>query len=381
MGKVGTYSIRIMRSCVFIKVLLIGFAKIAYMPYINFYLENISDKDNEIHLLYWNRDLKNEIPLKYNIVLHEFRSNQRDETAKIRKIKNFVLYRNYAKRLIKNERYDLIIVLTTIPGILLYKTLIRNNIKYIFDYRDVTHENIGLYKKRLHKLAERSLVTFISSDAFRKYLPKIEKIYTTHNITNDMLQYRNIGYKAQARQKPIRIRYWGLIRHEKVNKAIIERIGNDDRFELHYHGREQETALNLKEYCKTNHINNVFFHGEYKPIEKYEFAKETDIIHNIYENDTSTRNAVGNKYYDGIFFGIPQLCMDGSFMAENATKADVGFACNPFDNDFAGKIFRYYNTIEFQEFQRNCEIETERIYNEFRASGEIIRRILTRGSV
>ena len=38
------------------KVLLLGFGKISYMPYMHFYLEHILD--NEVHLLYWDRDGK-----------------------------------------------------------------------------------------------------------------------------------------------------------------------------------------------------------------------------------------------------------------------------------------------------------------------------------
>ena len=39
------------------KILIMGFSKIKYMPYINFYLGNIDVAANDVHLLYWNRDL------------------------------------------------------------------------------------------------------------------------------------------------------------------------------------------------------------------------------------------------------------------------------------------------------------------------------------
>lgn len=54
------------------KILLIGFTKIAYMPYMNFYLKQFANEDNEIHLLYWNRDGKDEIPIPDYVKLHEF---------------------------------------------------------------------------------------------------------------------------------------------------------------------------------------------------------------------------------------------------------------------------------------------------------------------
>ena len=42
------------------KILIIGFGKIKFMPYMNFYLDNIDKNANEVHLLYWNRDLREE---------------------------------------------------------------------------------------------------------------------------------------------------------------------------------------------------------------------------------------------------------------------------------------------------------------------------------
>ena len=75
------------------KVLLLGFAKIKYMPYINFYLDNIDFAKNEVHVVYWNRDLKEEDTqhLK-NLHLHEFSFYQEDNQAKIRKINETMFF-------------------------------------------------------------------------------------------------------------------------------------------------------------------------------------------------------------------------------------------------------------------------------------------------
>lgn len=242
------------------KILLIGFTKIAYMPYMNFYLKQFANEDNEIHLLYWNRDGKDEIPIPDYVKLHEFNFFQEDEVAKIKKMTSFLKYREKAKKLLKNQIFDLVVVMHTLPGVLLYDVLVKYyHKKYILDYRDVTFESIGFYKKIIHKLVNRSVATFVSSDAFRVYLPLVDYIYTSHNILLESLNHRDVRCNELREIKPIRIRYWGFIRHESINKAIIKSLANDNRFELHYHGREQETAFNLKRYCGENEIGNVFF--------------------------------------------------------------------------------------------------------------------------
>ena len=52
----------------------------------NFYLDNIDTKENDVHLLYWNRDLKEEdTSFLKNVTLHEFRCYQEDDVSKFSK--------------------------------------------------------------------------------------------------------------------------------------------------------------------------------------------------------------------------------------------------------------------------------------------------------
>lgn len=358
------------------KILLIGFTKLAYMPYMNFYLEQVSRENNEVHLLYWNRDEKEEIPLPYDVKLHEYRFYQEDEVAKIKKTKSFLGYRKRAKQLMLRERFDLIIVMHTLPGVLLYDILKKYyDKKYILDYRDVTFESIRLYKGIIHKLVNYSIATFVSSDAFRVYLPEKDNIYTSHNVLLDSLKNRDIRRFKERCIKPIRIRYWGFIRHENINKAVIDRLANDNRFELHYHGREQETARNLKKHCKKYGIRNVFFHGEYRPEERYKFAKDTDLIHNLFDNDKVMKPAMSNKFYDGITFYIPQICNEGSFMGEQVVESQIGYKCNPYTPSFADEIYDYYNTIQWSIFEENCNKKIDKIISEYQNGIDMLANI------
>ncbi|MCL2546597.1 MAG: hypothetical protein FWE06_05305 [Oscillospiraceae bacterium] len=360
------------------KILIVGFTKIKYMPYMNFYLGNIDTSENDVHLLYWNRDLQDEsTDALQGITLHEFRHYQEDDVSKLAKFRSFAEYRKFALRLLKQETFDVVIVLHSLPGVLIGKILKRQyDGKYIFDYRDSTYEAFPPFKKAVGNLVKRSYATFVSSDAFRVFLPKSEKdkIYTSHNILVDSLAHREEKEAYGTPSDKIRIAYWGFIRHEEINREIIRKIAADSRFELYYYGREQQVALNLKQYVKDNGIGNVFFHGEYKPEERYQFVRKTDIIHNIYY-DNNTMLAMGNKYYDGVIFRIPQICMRGSFMAGKAAESGVGFACDPREEDFAERIFQYYTNINIQTFREKCDAETERVYAEFQAGSQIIKKI------
>lgn len=344
----------------------------------NFYLGNIDQAIHDVHLLYWNRDLKDEDTSKYgSITSHEFRHYQEDEVDKWKKLRSFYLFRKYALNIIDSYNFDFIIVLHSLPGLLLLDKLkSKFPQKYILDYRDSTYEYFYPFRRLVGTLIKYSKCSFTSSDAFRCYFPEIyrNKIFTSHNLLVDSLNYRD--YEKHKSNK-VRIAFWGQIRHEHVNKLLIDRLGNDPRFELHYYGREQNIALSLKAYLKESMADNVFFHGEYSPEDRYDFIKNTDIIHNIYL-DSNMLKAMGNKYYDGIIFRIPQVCMPGSFMGNCCEEREIGIAVNPQDTDFSDKIYRYYNSINRINFNKSCDSELSRVLCEYEKGCQVLEEIFAR---
>lgn len=361
------------------KILVMGFTKIKFMPYMNFYLDNINQEKNEVHILYWNRDLKEEDTMHVkNLFLHEFKCYQEDDVSKIYKVKSFFKYREYAKQILETIDFDFVFVLHSLPAILVADILIKKYAnKYILDYRDSTYENIKIFKMILGKIVENSKATFVSSDAFRDFLPKseIKKIFTSHNILLDSLNHREEKEIYGIPSEKIRIAFWGFIRQGELNRKIIDRISNDNRFELHYYGREQQVALSLKQYVMEQNINNVFFHGEYQPKDRYQFVKTTDLIHNIYF-DSNTMLAMGNKYYDGIIFRIPQLCMKNSFMGRSVSKNGIGFECDPDDENFVDNIFNYYLSINKNIFKQNVDKSFNKIIEEYYAGSSFIKSVV-----
>lgn len=346
------------------------------MPYLNLYLDNIDRKANEVSVIYWNRDLKDEDISKYNdLQLYEFKCYQEDEVPKLSKVMSFVKYRSFVSRILRQYNYDRVVVLHSLPGILLLDILIRKYSKrYILDYRDSTFERIGLFRKALGCLIKHSVITLTSSDAFRKYFPKKYngKVYTTHNILEDSLIHREY---ERTPSKRIRVAFWGQIRHEDINKAIIKDLANDERFELHYYGREQNIAKALKDYVRELDANNVFFHGEYTATDRYDFVKVTDIIHNIYY-DNNTMLAMGNKYYDGLIFRIPQVCMPGSFMGELCEKQRVGISLSPYEEGFADNLYDYVKGISRDEFVKNTDKALDSVLKEYESSVLAIKNVM-----
>lgn len=357
------------------KILLLGFAKIKYTPYANFYLDNIDRKKHSITFLYWNRDCLDE-PLPFDDISYcEFKCYQEDNVAKWKKLFNFLKFKFFAEKHIRENKYDFIVVLSTLPGVLLEGTLKKYSGRYIFDYRDVTYEKHAFFRKKVHRLIQSSAATFISSDGFREYLPKADNIFTTHNLLLDSLNHRDISQSEHIKSNKIRISFWGLIRPFNLNLALIKKMAGDVRFELHYYGREQDIALKLKDYVVSNNIENVFFHGEYAPQDRYEFVKYTDIINNLHSGAGSSL-LMANRYYDGALFRIPQICTKDSFMASCAERAGIGIGLDPESPDFVADLLEYYNNIEREKFILSCDKEAERFVGEYNKCAQIIHNII-----
>ena len=177
--------------------------------------------------------------------------------------------------------------------------------------------------------------------------------------------YNGIRSFESRERNVIRISYWGLIRHVTANKKLIDALGNDSRFELHYYGRMQQDGRDIQEYAQDKKYTNVFFHGQYMPEDRYDFAKRTDLIHNIYNHDNKvTMNAMGNKYYDGAIFHIPQICTEGSFMGELVEKNKIGLELNLDDSNIADKIWNYYDELDWKTFDQNCDKVMKEIIEE-----------------
>lgn len=349
------------------KVLLLGFGKIAYMPYMNFYLDTLQNmNDVEFELIYWDRDGKPDAQVPERISkAYKFEAHLEEQLPFKNKLKYFAQYRKFALRILKKTKYDRIIVLHTTPGLTLLDYLSRHyKGKYLLDFRDISYEYIPIYRRLVGRLSQNASCTFVSSNAFRKFLPSQNEIHIVHNYLEDSLKHIGLRNGSPRERNVIRISYWGLVRQVQINKVVMDALGNDQRFELHYYGRMQQDGREMEEYAHNRGYLNTYFHGAYMPADRYEFAAKTDLIHNIYDLGYTTGNAMGNKYYDGIIFGIPQICTQGSYMGQLVSEQEVGITIDLDDSSLADKLWNYYTSLDFLQFNHKCCDATDIVIKE-----------------
>lgn len=354
------------------KVLLLGFVRIAHMPYMYDYVRFLGGS-HELHLVSWNRNGRPDAPVPEGIAKSfVFGDHVEDADPIQRKLPHFARFRKFALDVIDSEGYDRIVVLHSTPGITILDRLKRNYCgRYILDYRDVSHENFGFYRKLILSLSRNAGLVLASSPAYFKYLENAGGVLLKHNL---LLSSRVQKSDGRPDGMPIRVRYWGMIRHERANMAMIDALGGDNRFELHYNGREEEVAGRLKAYAAERGFGNVFFHGAYYAEERASFAAETDIVHNVYENDFVTVGAMGNKYYDAVQYGIPQLCTEGSIMGDEVKAKGLGLTVDYEAEGLADSIYEYYRGLDRAVFDAACADELASVRVDNNAADAAIRR-------
>lgn len=360
------------------KAIVIVGSNLRLMPYAFFYIEALLKEKVQITVVYWDRDGLPDVELSPEIRVECFKAVMDDAIPKYRKVKNFVRFRLFVKKIILEDNYSFVIVLDTQFAVLISDILIQKFAgHFIYDMRDPSYENIRFYKRLVAKVVEASVATFISSDGYRCMLPKNEKIYTVNNIRMKDLEKRTIRNAKPKNHMPLRVSFWGVIRGVETNKALINELKNDERFELNYYGTITYSTRVLINYCAENCIHNVFFKGEYLPDQKYDFALNTDILHNVYENAYSSKNpCMGNKYYDGIIFKIPQICMGGGYMGKRVIEEKVGM-CVKLNGNVADDLLKYYETIEWTKFETACDTALEAVSKEQEVAIKELGRIIT----
>lgn len=363
------------------KAIIILGANLRLSPYAFFYIDALLSQKADITVVYWNRDGLPDVELDPQIKVKCFYAKIDNALPKTRKVKYFMHFRRFTGKLLRNQNYDLVVALDTQFAVLFSDILLKKYAgRFIYDMRDLSYEHIGIYQKRVAKIIAASSATFISSDGYRSVLPESDKIYTVHNICASDLKYANIAKSRANTSNPIRISFWGCIRDININKSLIDELKNDRRFQLNYYGTITAEAQQLIVYCKANNINNVSFMGSYLPSQKREFAEETDIIHNIYENAYSGKNpSMGNKYYDGIIFRIPQICLYGSYMGRCAMDEKIGI-CVEMDGHLADRVFRYYEMLGWKQFELQCNNALTKIISEQEVSNKALKRVIDHGN-
>jgi len=318
----------------------------------------IFDKNNiDYDIIYWNRHNINELVNCNNIYCY---NNQFDETIpKIKKIKGYLRFANFAKNILITNKYDRVIIFGTVLGVFLYPFLrYKYDKKYILDIRDYSYENIKAFYYIERCLIRNSLGTIISSEGFKNFLPPHDYILV-HNILDwDNFDKFNQAKKVKTK-KTINIIYLGFVRFIEQNKKLISKLANDDRFHITYIGKN---ADKLEEFIAENNISNVTLNSRLLPEETMKHYLKADVINNLYGNNKPELDyALSNKLYHAAQLRIPILVCPNTFMQELSCKYNFGIIMDLDKDHVADELYYEFNNINWKKLYKGCENFLEKV--------------------
>lgn len=338
-------------------IALVFCGDLRYCPYINRYIERLEKADVDYKVFFWNRS-RFDLNLSDHYIYYDQGSDL--SSGKVQKLLDFIRFKRWLIEQLKKNHCEKIIALSTLTGVFLGHFLYKKD--YIFDIRDYSYEHIAPFYWIEKKVIENSTFTAISSSGFKAFLPQHDYIIAHNFNRNDIVP------EAEFRKSEGKINFvWnGVVRYFEFQKAYLDAMKNDPRFNIVFHGDGPELDL-YKEYCQKNGFENATFTGSYNNAEKTSLLRNAHILNNCYGYTQGAGNklkyAVSNRFYDGLIFHIPQLVEPEGYKPEWANKAGIGVSFAP-DNVFADKLFHYYKSIDAEKFDKACARELQRVIEE-----------------
>lgn len=333
---------------------IFSFLSPRYAQFIYKYTNILDDKNIEYEVIYWNRE---GIDYKFNSNWIGYNKSINTFQPFYKKILGFLGFTSFMYKILKKKKYHKLIILTTQTAIPLFPLLCHKYAgKYVYDYRDITYENICFYKRMVNKLVNKSYFTSVSSNGFLDcFLNKMEDKYVlSHNSRNFTIDITN----KRSDSDKIRIVYWGMIRQLEFNYKICDLFANDNRIELIYHGAGFHKEL--QEYCEKKNYKNIKLTGAYKLEDINDFVINTDFVLNSYENDKQQKPAMTVKYYDGLKYGIPMIVTKDSYMGNIVEKKNLGIAID-WDKENIETIYDKIKKFDFKEYNKERKIICDEI--------------------
>jgi hypothetical protein len=352
------------------RICFVSLDNINRVPYLFKYIEEIS---GEYDIVYWNRNLSEENCGAANNFNFKFQMPTGTSLkSQLKKLIGYLKFRKFATKILEENDYSGVVLLTGNLSVLLGGVLLRKYRKrYIVDIRDYWMENFKLFYMLEKKMIYNSSQTVISSAAYKRFLPEYDYVlcHNSQMLNMDIIKsFRTKDKGLKDSKSPIVISCIGGVKNVEYDKKVLNFFANDNRFIIRYIGRGYG---GLKKYCIENKIKNVIIQDEFPMDQTLEFYKSTDIILNMYGNNTPKLDfALSNKLYFAAQLGMPILVCNSTYMAEISTNYGFGIAIDIKDNTDKDKIDNYYRNINWQDFYQKCD----RFINKFNTDNENFKK-------
>lgn len=172
--------------------------------------------------------------------------------------------------------------------------------------------------------------------AFREKAVIIENKLPSRMI----ITYPRPAYRMCLKENDrISIGFVGLLRYPRTFLPMLDFVAeNSSKFVLHVYG--DGPLRQIVEQCSAER-ENIHYHGPFSyPDDLEKIYKSIDVSWVVYDNtDLNVRLALPNKLYESIYFGVPLVVSNNTYLSEIVTQKQLGFVAKTEINGFIEKAF------------------------------------------
>lgn len=332
-------------------------------PFVRTYSEFLSKSNVEYDIISWNRDGRDKAEgIQYNY-------RQPLNSNRFLKLFGYLRFAQFAKKWINKNNYSKLIIFGPQIGLFIPCLLKKYTGSYIFDYRDLSIEQMSIFHSTFRKVLENSYANIISSPGFMRALPAGYDFLVCHNFNIDMVEATlnrsnggqwNIG-------TPIKILTIGGIRDYSSNSEVIRALANNPNYLIQFVGRGI-AADALKSYCEMNSVKNVEFKGFYHKEEEPNFIKSASFLNIYYPRKLSHDTALSNRFYNSLIFKRPMIVTKNTTQGDLAEQYKVGVAIENCNN-ISESLLNFLEN-DYLEYSNRCDellrvllVEQKSFYN------------------
>lgn len=319
-------------------------------PYVKYYTDILKKEKIKYDLYTWDRhDVKEEgcIPFK----------NKIEADTPITKSLEFIKFRRFLTKHLRNNSYHKVIVFTGQLGILMSDFLIKNYPNnYILDIRDFS-KAINYFRLRFRRVVKNSYFVCISSNGFREWLPSEGNYILSHNICINLVYKRLNEHPTDdtvLENETINIDTIGQIKDYNSDARFIDQLKNDERFQMEFIGFGP-ALTELKKKSKTEKINNISYYGPYTKEEEQQLLKDTDLINILISRNNNNKGTtlLSNRLYLSAVYNIPCIVNGDTEQSKIIKKNNMGIVVNNYE-ELPEKVISFRDNFCRINFNNGC---------------------------
>ena len=330
------------------KICIIGHTERNYLPYMEKYVRFFEENGVDYTIVCWEREEKPSAE-----PAHEQNFYEAVQEGALHKIRSYLRFKRHVLSVLKEGRFDKLIVLTTVPAVFLSGYLKRHyRGRYLLDIRDYSFERYAPYRKMVNRLIRDSAFTTFSSKGFFRFLAPSDKVVMNHSVTWNP----PVGHVPNlSSSETVQIGVIGEVRYYKENVALLQKLQNEPRYHLWYIGKAIP-GCDLEGYCREQGIHNASFIGKFRNEEKPRLYENVDMINSIYGSGSlEVTTALPNRLYEACLFKKPILSSKGTYLGEVIEEYRLGLAIDEADDDVKARLDQYLDSFDPQAFEEGCE--------------------------